>query len=876
MTAGPERPDRVDVAIQYALRGWRVFPIYEMAGGRCSCGARSCSNPGKHPRTAHGLTDATASLGEIATWWLKWPQANIGLATGTHYVVLDVDPKSGGDETLRALEAEHGPLPETWRSLTGGGGAHIFFQLIPGMRNSASLIGPGLDIRADGGYIVAPGSDHASGRPYVWEVGHEPDDVPLAAMPQWMRDRLERPRGSGEAATDAEWVARLSGVGVGQRNATATQIAGHFARKGLTAGEIAEVLLGYGARCTPAIDRVEASQFRDIAKRIWEKERQKQQAEYREVDGRLCARVERDGQVTWSPICNFTARIVEEVLVDDGTDLQQRRLTIEGALDDGTILPTIEVTGREFANSLTWLIEQWGTGPIVKPGPLKREQFRIAVQTLSAPTKRMVYAHTGYVKRDDGSGVYLTSNGAVGGGQYDVDLGNDLNMKRYALPSAPEDVAGALNASLAVAELAADDIMLPLLATVWRAPLCVCVPCSFSVWIVGETGARKSTLAALMLSHYGDFPSKEALPMAWSWTANALEAGAFRLKDALTVIDDYAPDRIDPREHMAKALRIIRALGNVSARGRLGRDLTERPSRPPRGLVLSTGETFPPGESIAARTLIIPVKRGDVDIPLLSIAQKPGQLAKLAHGLAGYVGWTGQQLGNGLATRLSKKLIELRDRAFTESQHPRLPETIASLQLGWLQFLRFCVETNALTRDASDVWRKRMWRALMRVGQVQGALVELRQPHRVFLESLRDLLAGRRAVLLPRGTAPESVDVRGREIVGWHDDDWLYLIPKAAFREIMRMGRDAGEPLVVPEDQIERILTEAGIAEPSKSDGSTLVRVGGKPRRVLKLNRTAIERMIGPFDVPDLAAADTRERTGDAWQSRSPGEEPPF
>jgi Bifunctional DNA primase/polymerase, N-terminal/AAA domain len=272
----PDLPsDRRDLALDYARRGWSVFPLHSIRRGRCSCGIPTCANAGKHPRTPHGLKDASADPATIRAWWTDWPDANIGLPTGTHFTVLDVDPKAGGDEALRQLEARHGRLTDTWRSLTGGGGLHVFFAAVLALGNSTSLLGPGLDIRGEGGYVVAPGSAHASGHPYVWELGAGPDEGPLAVMPPWMQEALVRPRGTGQAADDAEWVRRFTGVGKGQRNDMATRLAGLLARRGLTAGIIAEILLGFGARCTPPIDRAEAAAFRDIAQRMWDKEQAK-------------------------------------------------------------------------------------------------------------------------------------------------------------------------------------------------------------------------------------------------------------------------------------------------------------------------------------------------------------------------------------------------------------------------------------------------------------------------------------------------------------------------------------------------------------------------------------------------------------------------
>ncbi len=102
-------------------------------------------------------------------------------------VVLDVDPRNGGDEALAALETRHGPLPATWRVLTGGGGEHVFFRH-PGnpVNNAKGRLGPGLDLKADGGYVVAPPSEHMSGQRYALSIDHHPDEVPLADAPDWL------------------------------------------------------------------------------------------------------------------------------------------------------------------------------------------------------------------------------------------------------------------------------------------------------------------------------------------------------------------------------------------------------------------------------------------------------------------------------------------------------------------------------------------------------------------------------------------------------------------------------------------------------------------------------------------------------------------
>jgi len=181
------------------------------------------------------------------------PSANIGLATG-RAIVLDVDPRHGGDVSLCALEAEHGPLPRTCRSITGGGGEHIFFKSPDGVeiRNSAGDLAPGLDIRGAGGYIVAPSSVHASGRSYEWSVDHHPDDVLPAPMPSWMVAALVQPK-SGITRDPTRWqTIAAEGVPEGERNKSMARLTGHLLRRYVDPGLAHELMQAWNlTRCRP-------------------------------------------------------------------------------------------------------------------------------------------------------------------------------------------------------------------------------------------------------------------------------------------------------------------------------------------------------------------------------------------------------------------------------------------------------------------------------------------------------------------------------------------------------------------------------------------------------------------------------------------------
>lgn len=162
-------PSMYAAAMYYIQNGLAVFPLEEQ---------------GKKPKTRNGCKDATTDAAQVKAWWQEYPNANIGIATGAKsgniFVIdLDIDEDRGidGYHSLTDWERENGQLPDTWRAITGRGGYHLYFRTDKEVRNRAGII-DGVDVRGEGGYVVAPPSIHANGTPYEWEDA--PDEVELA------------------------------------------------------------------------------------------------------------------------------------------------------------------------------------------------------------------------------------------------------------------------------------------------------------------------------------------------------------------------------------------------------------------------------------------------------------------------------------------------------------------------------------------------------------------------------------------------------------------------------------------------------------------------------------------------------------------------
>jgi hypothetical protein len=185
-------------ALNYAQKGWPVLPLHNATHGICSCRkGRRCSHPGKHPRTPHGVKDATCSPATIRGWWKKYPEANIGLAMGnaSGLIALDIDGEEGR-ASLQTLTKQHGSLPPTLRARTGGSGEHIYFRAQGAPIPNRVRFAKGLDTRSEGGYVVAPPSLHASGASYTWLSS--PTTEP-AELPQWLLELITTPKSSPPA-----------------------------------------------------------------------------------------------------------------------------------------------------------------------------------------------------------------------------------------------------------------------------------------------------------------------------------------------------------------------------------------------------------------------------------------------------------------------------------------------------------------------------------------------------------------------------------------------------------------------------------------------------------------------------------------------------
>ncbi|MBA3789758.1 MAG: DUF3854 domain-containing protein [Rubrobacter sp.] len=589
-----------------------------------------------------------------------------------------------------------------------------------------------------------------------------------------------------------------------------------------------------------------------------------------------------------TPLTNFAAKITADVSEDDGAEVE-RVFEIEATWAGrrhGFTVPAGKFAG------MNWPVEHLGASAIVYPGFGAKDHARAAVQLLSGDVPaREIYSHTGW-REIGGEWLYLHAGGATGGGEgaeARVALSGTLRERELPMvPSEGEESREAVRASLALLKVAEDALSYTVLAATYRAPL---GESDFSVHLSGPTGEGKSEFAALFQQHYGVKLDARRL-LSWESTENAIEGQAFALKDQLLILDDFAPTgtSYDIERWHKKADRVLRAKGNHSGRQRMRPDTTLRPEKPPRALIISTGEDVPRGQSLRARMMVLELSPGALDWERLTGCQNAAASGLYARAMSDYIRWLAARYED-LRESLKEEHAELRKAAGASGQHRRTPGIVADLALGLRYFLLFAHEFGAVdTETARELWAGG-WRALGEAASGQSQHQVASEPTRRFRELLSAAIAsGRAHVANPEGGAPAVPEAWGwrqatvgtgnfereeqrpqGERIGWLEDENLYLEPNAALASVQKQGRDSGDSLAVTGRTLRKRLRERGLLLSTDEARQVLTvrkTLEGKRREVLHISVDFFSLHTEKPDQPDHGnqkAHEQAESTPPLW-----------
>ncbi len=544
-------------------------------------------------------------------------------------------------------------------------------------------------------------------------------------------------------------------------------------------------------------------------------------------EGRLCALRVMGEHTQVVPLANFTASIEREVILDDGAE-EQRRFDVRGELADGTALPNVTVDASEFAQG-RWPLTKWGARANVSADVSAPANLRAAIQELSRPSQVRVYRHTG-LREIDGRHVFLHADGAIGAEGVQTQLDGPLGV--YRLPAEVKDPREALEMSLSFLDVGPRVVTVPLLAATYRAPTSSILPVDATIWVVGRTGSTKSTQVALLMNHDGDF-NRTNLTANWCDTAASIEDKLFRAKDNVAVIDDFAPKGSESWDALrSKAETVLRSIGNRSSRGRMHADMTAQAARPPRGLVLSTGEDLPTGESILAR--VIPVRVTREATNLVRLAELDKGRHRLRHAKAEFITWLLSH-GDALAPWIRERFEARRRELQGCGGHLRTPEAVAHLVVGVELLSTFAVTLGVFGKSRASAFVRDSIEALREVGVTVGAEVAHADPVQRFLDVLRALVTQRKITLQTKLVEPPASGA-GYECIGWVDEKHAYLLPGPTHRVVVQELMRARESMPLSEKTVWERLIQRGLLLPGDSGHhTTKISLGGGRPRVLRM-----------------------------------------
>lgn len=542
------------------------------------------------------------------------------------------------------------------------------------------------------------------------------------------------------------------------------------------------------------------------------------------------------------PIANFVAKIVENTIIDDG-DTQDTRFKVIGRLtENNENLPLVEVPAASF-DSLSWVTTKWGTKAFVYAGTTRNTKELVLTNIKRGSREalyRKIYTHTGW-REIDGEMVFLTAGGAIGKKDLTVELENK-RLKRYNLTEPAGEISEAVRTSLDFLNIGALEITLPIWSLMYLAPLCEILFPSFTLWLYGRSGSFKSVISALALCHFGDF-DEDNLPGNWHDTQNLLEKLSHQAKDLPFVIDDFAPGQ-DPtmaRAIEAKAEWIIRAQGNHQGRGRMKADTSSQTDYYPRGLILVTGEQDPSGHSFNSRIISVRTDKDNINIELLTQAQKNRKLYSMA--MAGYILWLKEQWKNlkDDKTGLKASFETYRNRAALNSQHPRIPGAVAWLYQGLEMGLTYAKEQGVLDDSIFNDTLDRGWEIICQWGAEQSQKTEEERPGFRFMKGIKALITSGRARLANKEDESPQIPVPGTVDIGWKDEGFILLNPDPAFAAVRDFFNHTGEYFTWKERAVWEDMKRLGYTECDKDRKDTTARIYSKTFRIIKVKMSAFD-----------------------------------
>lgn len=555
-------------------------------------------------------------------------------------------------------------------------------------------------------------------------------------------------------------------------------------------------------------------------------------------NNKLCRIEISNNKVKRKRISNFIPMVTKKLIYTNGLDVDFKYKLKGILLEDGSELPEIEISKEEY-NSFKFIIgSQWDKEAIISGN--NTTYLREVTQILAKETMQIenVYNHIGFIRIEDKL-CYLYHGGSIG----DVigvkaDLSVD-KLEQYCFTEKQFNVQEALKISFSILDVAPRNITIPLLSTTYLSPLISILQeegiyADYILYIMGKSGSRKSTLAALILSHWGKNFQRNNFPCSFRDTLNDLEKKAFIIKDSLNNIDDLNPESIGKGkiETFEKTLGMY---GDRVGRGRMlqnGKGL--RRAYTARGTCIATGEIIPNLPlSRLARCVIINIKKDSIDLDKLIELQNNRE--QLAYCMMIYIKWIiqNEKWIRDMAKNYMMKLQQTQDN----KMHGRTNEAINVMYIGYRFFLQFLQCNQIITIEDNQKLINEAYQILTSISQNQQREIEGSNPINLFYDAIDSLLSNGKICLLDYKTGnPIKENITGK-FVGYIDREKgrYYFEPNVIYSEVYKLYSANGEKFPLSALNLWRYLNDEGLLNMTDPSRKTVLRTDAKTGEKVKV-----------------------------------------
>ncbi|MEM8534441.1 MAG: bifunctional DNA primase/polymerase [Chloroflexota bacterium] len=507
-------------------------------------------------------------------------------------------------------------------------------------------------------------------------------------------------------------------------------------------------------------------------------------------------------------LCNFTAQIVAETILDDG-EQQDELYTIKATCLRRSRNIELKRTEFESETALTRIVATLGARARVNP-KTQPKYILDAIKAFSAEVpEHTIYTHTGWVE-----GRYLLGNGYVDrhGWHPSTDCHLPQRLRHYQFTPPSNTLSEALTLFDTLLDIVPSRVMVPLLGGVLLGPVLHTIETSAPmIHVFGPTGCHKTSITCAALALFGDFTPAQPTD-TWTSTANSIQRLGWHLKDMPMLLDDYKAANVKP-QHVTF---LLQNYGDNMARGRLDANSEVRSAFPIRGALISSGEDQPEGEaSTLARILSVQLERQTVHRgKLTEVQQHARQLQLLTIDYLTWLASAPDLTGNRdlyQATRASI-LSRLEDATEHATNPGRIASNVAALYVSWDTFSRFLAARNHWPPERIQAWMLACKRDLLNLAKAQLELTTQERYSQIFLETVRGLLVSGKAVII-------NLDGQGHEpgpahmVLGAQDSRGTYLIAQVSYDEVCKHLRAAGRNVGFSLRALSQLLHQDGLLQ---------------------------------------------------------------